>query len=333
MENYFFYLISYVIIFFILLEISKKLNLYDTPNKRKIHKNKVVNTGGVMIFIFYLVIIKNFEFNPILEDFIVLGFFILIVGFIDDRKNLNPSIKLILISLPSAYLIISGNFIITNLGNYDLLGALLLGKVGIIFTFLSVILLINSVNYLDGIDGLLLSFVATTFGYFIFLTEDKNIHLLIYYLLVPILINFIFNMFSFGKNFKIFNGDSGSLFFGFLISFFLIYLNLFLEIHPIILAWGVWLPIYDFLFITLYRLVKKKNIYKPDNNHLHHIILNKFKNNHLKSVVLISLINIGVIFIGFISSEISKDFSFFLFIILFLIYVILRTNKKILGKS
>ena len=71
MENYFFYLIFYVIIFFILVEISKKLNLYDTPNKRKIHKNKIVNTGGVIIFIFYLVIIKNFEFNPILENFIV----------------------------------------------------------------------------------------------------------------------------------------------------------------------------------------------------------------------------------------------------------------------
>ena len=332
MNYYFFYLISYLIIFFGLHFISKKLNLYDIPNKRKLHKSKIVNTGGIIILIFYWIVIKNFEFNNVLENLIVVGFLIILVGFIDDRNNLSPAVKLISLSLPSVYIIVSNNFIIQSLGNYDLLGTLLLGKVALIFTFLSVVLLINSVNYLDGIDGLLLSFVATTFLYLIFLTEDKNIHLLIYYLLIPVIINLIFNFFSFGKNLKIFNGDAGSLFFGFLISFFLIYFNLYLDIHPIILAWSVWLPVYDFLYITFYRLINKKNIYNADNNHFHHIILKKFNNNHFYSVGLISIINVVVLLVGFLISQISKDFSFLLFIFLFIIYVGFRLNinlKKI----
>lgn len=329
MDYYLFYIIFYLIIFLGLHTISQKLNLYDIPNKRKLHKSKIVNSGGIIIFLFYLIIIKNFEFNNVLENLIVVGFLIIIVGFVDDRNNLSPALKLILLSLPSAYVIISDKFIISSLGSYDILGTLLLGKAALIFTFLSVILLINSVNYLDGIDGLLLSYVATIFIYFIFLTEDKNIHLLIYYLLIPVIINLIFNFFSFGKNLKIFNGDAGSLFFGFLISFFLIYFNLYLDIHPIALAWSVWLPIYDFLYITLYRLINKKNIYEPDNNHFHHIILKKFNNNHFYSVVVITIINIIVLLAGFLTSEVSKDFSFLLFIFLFVVYVTLRLNKNL----
>lgn len=329
MDYYLFYVIFYLIFFLGLHTLSQKLNLYDIPNKRKLHKSKIVNSGGIIIFLFYLIIIKNFEFNNVLEQLIIIGFLIIIVGFVDDRNNLSPALKLILLSLPSAYVIISDNFVISSLGNYDILGTLLLGKVALIFTFLSVILLINSVNYLDGIDGLLLSFVATKFIYFIFLTEDKNIHLLIYYLLIPVIINLIFNFFSFGKNLKVFNGDAGSLFFGFLISFFLIYFNLYLDIHPITLAWSVWLPIYDFLYMTLYRLVNKKNIYEPDNNHFHHIILKKFNNNHFSTVVVITIINIVVLLTGFFASKVSKDFSFLLFIFLFVVYVALRLNKNL----
>ncbi len=329
MINLYIYFISYFIIFFIALFVSKKLDLTDVPNKRKIHKTKVVNTGGIIIFIFYLFIVKNFEFNKELENFVIIGFFIVLIGFIDDRKNLNPAKKLALISIPSAYLIISEELIIPSLGNYYFLGSLSLGKTSIIFTFLSVILLINSINYLDGIDGLLLSFVATIFGYFIILTNDKNIHLLIYYLLIPIFVNLIFNILSFGKNLKIFNGDAGSLFFGFLISFFLIYLHLTYNIHPIVLAWGIWLPVYDFLFVTCYRVIKKKNIYDPDNNHLHHVILKKLNYNHLNSVIIITFINVSIIFIGFTSSQINKDFSFFLFILLFIIYVMIRFKKSL----
>ena len=327
MIKFYIYLIYYLFIFFGAVFISKKLDFTDIPNKRKIHKTKILNTGGIIIFIFYLLLIKNFEFNKELENFIIIGFFILLIGFIDDRKNLNPGIKLAFISIPSVYLIISEGLIIYSLGDYQFLGSLSLGKTGIIFTFLSVIVLINSVNYLDGIDGLLLSFVTTIFGYFIILTDDKNIQLFFYYLLIPIFVNLIFNFFSFKRNLKIFNGDAGSLFFGFLISFFLIYFHLKYDIDPIVLAWGVWLPVYDFLFVTIYRLVKKKKIYDPDNNHLHHFILKKMNYNHLKSVIVITFINISIIFIGFNASQINKDFSFVLFILLFITYISIRFKK------
>ena len=73
-------IILYLIILFFTVLISKKMNLYDLPNKRKIHNLKIFNTGGVIIYIFYLLIIYLYEFNYNIELIISLGFlFVLLV--------------------------------------------------------------------------------------------------------------------------------------------------------------------------------------------------------------------------------------------------------------
>ena len=85
-----------ILYFFLLLFtviISKKLEFYDKPNVRKIHKLKVYNTGGLIIYLFYLIIVNFFEFNHNIELIISIGFFICLIGFIDDRLNLAPSIN------------------------------------------------------------------------------------------------------------------------------------------------------------------------------------------------------------------------------------------------
>ena len=109
--------ILYLILLMFTVFISKKLDFYDKPNVRKIHDSKVFNTGGIIIYFFYLIIVNFFEFNHNIELIISIGFFIFMIGFIDDRINLNPSIKIIFIIIPSAYLILSG-ININNLGNY-----------------------------------------------------------------------------------------------------------------------------------------------------------------------------------------------------------------------
>ena len=100
--------ILYLILLLFTVFISKKLDFYDKPNVRKIHNSKVFNTGGIIIYLFYLIIVNFFEFNHNIELIISIGFFICLIGFIDDRINLNPSNKIIFIIIPSAYLILNG---------------------------------------------------------------------------------------------------------------------------------------------------------------------------------------------------------------------------------
>ena len=228
--------ILYLIILMITVFISRKLDFYDKPNTRKIHSSKVFNTGGLIIYLFYIIIVNFFEFNHNIELIISIGFFVCMVGFIDDRINLKPSNKVLFIIIPSAYLILNG-ININNLGYYEHIGLLNLGKFQIPFLILATGLLINATNYIDGVDGLLLIFFASCLGYYIFLIEDANTIYLIKLLLLPIIFNLILNLLPYRSKLKFFSGNSGSLFIGFFISFITIEFYNSSDVHPAYLIW------------------------------------------------------------------------------------------------
>ena len=85
------------------------------------------------------------------------------------------------------------------------------------FLILATGLLINATNYIDGVDGLLLTFFACCLGYYIFLIEDTNTIYLIKLLLIPVILNLILNLLPFKSKIKFFSGNSGSLFVGFFV--------------------------------------------------------------------------------------------------------------------
>jgi len=319
--------ILYLILLMFTVFISKKLDFYDKPNARKIHNSKVFNTGGIIIYFFYLIIVNFFEFNHNIELIISIGFFICLIGFIDDRINLNPSIKITFIIIPSAYLILNG-INITDLGNYEYIGTLNLGKFQLPFLILATGLLINATNYIDGVDGLLLTFFICCLGYYIYLIEEPNTIYLIKLLLVPVIFNLILNLLSTKIKFKFFSGNTGSLFIGFFVSFLTIELYNSFEVHPVYLIWPLWYPVYDFLFVSTNRAILKKSIFSADNSHLHHKILIKFKKNHLKTILLFFILNISIIYFGFLLSNFSKFLSLMTFIFGFFFYFTLRFKFK-----
>ena len=319
--------ILYLILLMFTVFISKKLDFYDKPNIRKIHNSKVFNTGGIIIYFFYLIIVNFFEFNHNIELIISIGFFICMIGFIDDRINLNPSIKIIFIIIPSAYLILSG-ININNLGNYEYIGLLNLGKFQLPFLILATGLLINATNYIDGVDGLLLTFFICSLSYYIFLIEETNTIYLIKLLLVPVILNLIMNLLPSKSKIKIFSGNTGSLFIGFFISFLTIELYNSFNIHPVYLIWPLWYPVYDFLFVSTNRVILKKSIFSADNSHFHHKVLIKFKKNHLKTILLFFISNVSIIYLGFLISNFSKFLSLITFIFGFFFYFTMRFKFK-----
>ena len=204
------------------ISVAKKFGIVDKPNNRKIHNTKIVNISGIIIFIYLVFIVASTELSNLIEQIIVMGFAAIIIGFIDDRKEMSPSTKLLLLFFPSGYLILNG-FELSNIGKYEYIDIIQLGKLSFIFTLLAVMLLINAINYIDGTDGLLIGYTITALAYFYFLSDEQSQYLQIFLIFIYILvICLLFNFLPTKSGFKSFLGDSGSLFIGFFISYCLL---------------------------------------------------------------------------------------------------------------
>lgn len=317
--------ISFSGLFFLAL-ISYRLNLVDIPNKRKQHSKPTAYTGGIILSFIYVTAIEIFSVNiGNLNSIVAVGFLISIVGFIDDKYQLSISGKLSLQIIPIIYLIIIENLSLNQMGGYDYF-KLELNSFSMPFTLLSVIFLINSFNYFDGLDGTLSFTTISVIIILYFLSSDQFVKLFLVILLLPLSIFLCFN-FSIFKLPKLFLGDSGSLLLGFIIAFTLIYIANQNMIHPILLAWSISIFVYEFLSINLIRLQNNKNIFTAGLDHLHHILFKKNKSIFFTNF-LISITNIILFSIGYISFKTLGPFiSLTLFIIFFIFFYILR--KKI----
>ena len=304
-------------------KISYKFNLLDLPNKRKKHFKPTAFTGGLALSIVYVSSTLLFDITgEVLNLILPIAFLIAIVGFIDDKYHLNIGGKLSLQALPIIYLIVSVNLRLNQLGDYEFF-ELRLNSFSIPFTLLSVIFLINSFNYFDGLDGTLSFTTISVLSILIFLISNEKINLFLIVILIPILIFLLFN-FSILKLPKLFFGDSGSLLLGFIMSFTLIYLANQKIVHPILLSFSISIFVYEFLSINLIRVIKKKKIFNAGVDHLHHILLRKNKSLFLTNLI-ISMINIIFFTLGYLSFKfLSSLTSFFLFIFFFIIFFIIR---------
>ena len=309
MENLYF-LLLYPAIISIFILISLKLKFVDKPNSRKIHTKPIINTSGIAIYFFLLIIISLNEFSYELETVIAMGLFIISIGFIDDRINLTPGVKLFFKSLPIIYLILNG-FNLNDLGNYEFIDIIYLGKFNFVFTFLAAMLLVNSFNYIDGIDGLLIGVTITASLYFIILSDKSADYVTLFlYFTYALIFNLVLNVLPKNLFFKCFSGNTGSLFFGFFIGFSMIYLYKYENIHPALLIWSCWYPVYDFLYVTCHRLLNQKQFAFADETHFHHQLTKYFNNKQYKSSIIINFSNIAIIAIGYlIGTTLGKIFS------------------------
>jgi UDP-GlcNAc:undecaprenyl-phosphate GlcNAc-1-phosphate transferase len=314
-------LLSFLILFFI-AKISYKLDLIDIPNNRKIHKSPTAYTAGLAISIILILSILLFNFSNKLGLILSMGFLISLVGFLDDKFNLNVGGKLSLQILTVFYLLIFEKISLVHLGDYGYF-KLELGAFEIPFNLLCVLFLINSFNYFDGIDGMLSFTSISVLAILFFLNFDKNLELFILIVLIPIIFFLFFNFAMFQLP-KMFLGDNGSLLLGFIISFTLIHISNQNLIHPILLAWSINIFVYEFLSLNLIRLKNKKIIFKAGNDHMHHLLLKKTKSVLLTNFYITSM-NIVFFSLGYLSFlYVNPLCSLILFISLFIIFLIFR---------
>ena len=339
-ENIFYVLfVSILTIFFCFFssKIALFFKLIDYPNSRKIHTEPIPLVGGLSIFlsVFIVSILADLEIN--ISFIIYVSSIVFILGLIDDVFDIGFIIRL-LAQLIASLIIIGIGISIVDLGSYKYLPYLNLGYLSIIITVFCVLALTNAFNFIDGIDGFCSTqLIISLFSILLFINISNSyydLNLLIIILIFSILISLIFNL-GLVPNFKIFLGDNGSTTIGFMIAWFLIYSSHNNLMHESLTLWAVILPTYDMLRVIFNRLIKKRNPFKPDKSHIHHLMISHGYSN-FKILFYTTSFSLVSIFIGYATYiYLGPDFNILFFIIWFLFYIffinkIFQNKKKLL---
>ena len=195
---------------------------FDDFNHRSSHKTLATRTGGIGIFLSVFIISLYYYFQGIeLFDyslFIPFGI-MFVVGVYDDLYNADFKLKFLL-QIIVAKILIDQGFIISNyhglFGLYEV--PRILAQLSTVFVFL---VIVNSINFIDGIDGLAITQVIKTILLVEFFSQSTDLSVLSLMLTSSIIPLYYFN---FKKKTKVFLGDGGSLFLGTIVSIYCFYI-------------------------------------------------------------------------------------------------------------
>ncbi|HVU83157.1 MAG TPA: MraY family glycosyltransferase [Rhodanobacteraceae bacterium] len=263
----------------VLVPISKPFGLLDYPDARKRHAFATPLVGGLSIFVGMLAGWMWLGQAQHFDD-VVLGTacMLVLLGALDDKYGLRVGVRVVVEIVAILVVISTTGVYVHSLGvlhGYDLQ----LGWLGIPFTVLAVIGLINAFNLMDGIDGLAGCLALVSTGAIALLMEpDMPAPLtIIVLLLAAALYPFLMaNLGLLGRRAKVFLGDSGSVVLGYVIAWTLIALSQSTPryISPGLVLWCVALPVMDTLAVIYRRLKRGVSPFTPDRTHIHHLLMN-----------------------------------------------------------
>jgi UDP-GlcNAc:undecaprenyl-phosphate/decaprenyl-phosphate GlcNAc-1-phosphate transferase len=332
--------ISYLVIFFssifiiyFLTKYSKLIGEYfhviDIPNQNKIHISATPLIGSFGIIIFSIIIIFVFginNFNNSITVILAYSYIFFLLGYIDDRVNINAYLKLLIsIIILFVALYFTEIFLIKKIYIELLNKDIYLGKLSILFSILCISLLINSLNLMDGINGLASGF-STLWLLSLSLLLDGDIKIILLFISFFMAIN----TYQIIKG-KYFLGDSGTLFLGCLIALVTIFTyntllnqNITMSIEKIFIFFMI--PGLDMFRLFIFRLIKKKDPFSRDLSHLHHYMIKQFSLNQTLMIYLFLFSSTN--FLSFLN--IINSIAIILIYSVIYIFFIYFSKKKIL---
>ncbi len=327
-------------------QIVRKYKIFRKPSKRDLHWRLVPKLTGLSFYIAFLLV--AFVFVPYVDVqrlslFLAGGALISYVGIRDDIFELNPFVKLVLQLLAIGLFVIMDDLVVKDL--YGFFGIYTLQPgFAYAFTFFIGVFMINSFNLCDGIDGLAAMMgIVMLVGYgIIFYVIGDLMFLSFSVILIGGL--FAFLRYNLPHKNKVFMGDTGSLFLGYVFFLFTMYIvtadsailavmlpEKFLVILAVLIIYSI--PILDSGSVFFSRVWRRKSPFAPDNSHIHHMIL-AFAKSHALSAIIISG-GLGLIIIVFSNLAFSLDPQITVYVYfggLFLGYVLLFFTRRILRK-
>jgi UDP-N-acetylmuramyl pentapeptide phosphotransferase/UDP-N-acetylglucosamine-1-phosphate transferase len=298
----------------LLILFAQRNQLYDIPNKRSSHVLLVPRIGGIGFFTAFTVYVTyaQNDFDPWLLYVMLFGAtFLFVVGLYDDLRSVKPVLKLVsqmlaLLGMVYFYHDAIERFRLHTI--FEFISADLFN----VLVFCFFLVLINAVNLMDGIDGLaaLVSINFFSVMAIIFFRSNHHHFSILSLVIIGSLMAYLF--FNFSRKFKIFMGDCGSLFMGFLMCCFALQLMASSCCDPAmeqlsgnqltyVFAALFSLPIFDIFRVIFLRMANGKPIFQADRNHLHHFISDKMGKSHVFTAVLLCAVHLSLIILALLA--------------------------------
>jgi UDP-N-acetylmuramyl pentapeptide phosphotransferase/UDP-N-acetylglucosamine-1-phosphate transferase len=269
----------------VVIRIADAKHLFDLPGLRKVHFVPVPSLGGVGIFIavaISILTLVDFSSAPELQYFLAAMLIIFFLGLKDDLYLISPLQKFMGQCLAAFILSFQGDYQLNSF--YGFLGLHeLLQPFSMAFTYMTILVVINAFNLIDGVDGLAgtLSLMSTLFFGVVFSIEGDMPHAILAFTTAAAILGFLAYNYSPAR---IFLGDTGSLMIGLVNAALVIrFINkqsmegtvFNFDAAPAIAFAALFIPLADTLRVTVMRIYHGRLPFDPDVTHIHHILLNR----------------------------------------------------------
>ena len=261
-----------------------KYKLIANPNERSLHKVSIPTGGGIIFSILHLVFliifvnkIQDSDIKNIIYKLCIGIILVIILGFVDDKYNIKARYK-IFSQIFIAILMFFMGFKISQF-TVPLGEPLELHIFSFPVTILWYLLLMNAINLIDGLDGLATGIAIITSLVLLFFSYNTGNFLIFINCAILLSTLSAFLYFNYHPA-RLFMGDTGSLFLGFIIASLAIAGNekqfkglaTFTLLVPLTV---IFVPICDTLFTIARRFLKKQYIFAADKGHVHHKLIEK----------------------------------------------------------
>lgn len=301
------FLLTYIAIPSI-INIAKVKRLMDEPGERRSHLESIPTLGGIAIFagvVFSIVLWTPFQVFGNLQYILCAFIIIFLIGAKDDIIPMPPVKKMAGQIIACGILVFMANIRITSF--YGIFGIEILPFwVSVLLSLFTILVIINAVNLIDGINGLSASIgilICFTFGFW-FLMTDQMVLAILAFALIGALVAFLkYN----ATPAQIFMGDTGSLLVGIIcailtIRFIELHRSLSVEAYKVTAAPAVaiavlFIPLFDTLRVFILRVISGRSPMSPDRMHIHHIIVDAGL-SHIQTTGVLIVLNFFMILIA-----------------------------------
>lgn len=320
------YLLGVFIVPFV-IDWSQREGLVDLPGERKIHKAPISRLGGIAIWLstmltfLFLVLLSYYPYGSLLSGILLGGSLMFLLGLIDDIYNLDAKFKLVIQLSIATIVYLLGVKIDTVFNPFG--NAINLGLFSYPITILWIVGISNAVNFIDGVDGLAGSVITVNSVALalvaVAMSPAQPITALIAFILAGSMLAFL--TFNFNPA-KIFMGDSGALFSGFLLASLSIAgvmkgATLAILLPFLVLA----VPIMDITYSSIRRIMKGKSPFVADAEHIHHKLLKAGFSQKITVAILTSVAVVGGAIATYFSG-ILKHYFIYIGILIFIMIIL-----------
>jgi UDP-N-acetylmuramyl pentapeptide phosphotransferase/UDP-N-acetylglucosamine-1-phosphate transferase len=312
-----------------IIAIARNKQLYDVPIERSSHRKRTPSLGGIAIFsgVIFSILYWTPLGGPQRLQYVLCAMLILmLVGAKDDISSVSAQKKLISQVMAASILVLKSNVKLDSL--YGLMGVhgQLSEPLTILLSIFTILVITNSFNLIDGINGLagsLAVLIFTTFGLWFFVVDELPLATISFAVVGAVMAFLKYNY----SPAQIFMGDTGSLMLG-LVSAFLainfIVLNNDLPLSdpyrlqggPAVAIGILLIPLFDTIRVFTTRLIRGQSPMQADRRHIHHLLIDTGRSHTEATTILTGLSMIVIVLVFFLHDKLNMHFVILLELVL-----------------